>query len=219
VDVSPEHVEAGHAFYTKRSLAIYDLAILWYFCRFVWKCPSPRILEHYNEHVSSNHLDIGVGTGYFLDRCRFDSDTPRLALMDLNPNCLQVAGRRVARYNPETYLANVLEPIDIQVPKFDSVAMNYFLHCLPGTIRTKAVAFEHVKALTNPGGVIFGATLLHDGVKRSYVARKAMARNNKVGIFTNMHDDLDGLQSVVSQHLDDAKVEVVGCMGLFAGRA
>jgi hypothetical protein len=34
-----------------------------------------------------------------------------------------------------------------------------------------------------------------------------------------MHDDLDGLQSVVSQHLDDAKVEVVGCMGLFAGRA
>ena len=120
MDATPEQVEAGHAFYTKRALAIYDLAILGYFSRFAWKCPSRRILEHYDEHVSTNHLDVGVGTGYFLDRCRFASPSPRLALMDLNSNCLAVAGRRIARYDPEVYRANVLEPIPFGAPKFDS---------------------------------------------------------------------------------------------------
>src|SRR5438876_5644469 len=139
MDATPEQVEAGHAFCTKRVLAIYDLAILGYFSRVAWKCPSRRILEHYEEHVSTNHLDVGVGTGYFLDRCRFASPSPRLALMDLNSNCLAVAGRRIARYDPEAYRANVLEPFPFRVPKFDSVGMNYLLHCLPGSIRSKGV--------------------------------------------------------------------------------
>lgn len=219
MDATPEQVEAGHAFYTKRALAIYDLAILGYFSRFAWKCPSRRILEHYDEHVSTNHLDVGVGTGYFLDRCRFASPSPRLALMDLNSNCLAVAGRRIARYDPEVYRANVLEPIPFGAPKFDSLGMNYLLHCLPGSIRSKGVVFQHLKALVNPGGVLFGATLLHDGVQRNWLARRVMDRNNAHGIFSNTEDDLEGLRWVLSQHLTEPVVEVVGCVAVFSGGA
>jgi hypothetical protein len=142
-DPTPEQVAAGHAFYTKRSLAVYDLAILGYFSRVAWKCPARRILDHYDANVTPNHLDVGVGTGYFLDRCRFAA-TPRIGLMDLSEACLDVAGRRIARYQPERYTANVLEPIALDVPRFDSVGLNYLLHCLPGTIRTKAAVFEHL---------------------------------------------------------------------------
>jgi hypothetical protein len=71
MDPTPEEVAAGHAFYTRRSLAIYDMAILGYFSRLAWRCPARRIVEHYNLHVSANHLDVGVGTGYFLDHCTF----------------------------------------------------------------------------------------------------------------------------------------------------
>jgi hypothetical protein len=217
VGATPEQVEAGHAFYTKRALAIYNLAILGYFSRFAWKCPSSRILEHYNEHVSNNHLDVGVGTGYFLDHCVFASPSPRLALMDLNMNCLDVASRRVARYDPEVYRANVLETISFAAPKFDSIGMNYLLHCLPGNIRSKGVVFRNLKALANPDAVVFGATLLHGGVRRNWLARRVMDRNNAHGIFSNAEDDLDGIRSMLSEHLTETTVEVVGCVAVFAG--
>jgi hypothetical protein len=99
-----------------------------------------------------------VGTGYFLDRCRFPSQSPRIGLLDLNPNVLQYASQRIARYKPETYCRNVLEPIFIDAAKFDSVAVNYLLHCVPGCIESKAVAFDHLKALMNPNAVLFGST-------------------------------------------------------------
>ena len=73
------------------------------------------------------------------------------ALMELNAVCLAVAVDRVARFRPECYEANILEPVTIEAEKFDSIGMNYVLHCVPGTIRTKAVVFEHLKALASPG--------------------------------------------------------------------
>ena len=217
MDPTPDEIEAGHAFYTKRALAVYDLAILGYFSRLAWKCPARRILQHYDEHVSNNHLDVGVGTGFFVDRCRFESPTPRVALMDLNDNCLEFASRRIARYRPEIYRANVLEPIPFDVPAFDSVGLTYVLHCVPGDIAAKGVVFDHVKTLMNPGGVVFGATLLHDGVERNWLARAVMDRNNKQGIFANVDDSLDGLKSTIAEHLTDPVVDVVGCVGIFTG--
>ncbi len=214
---TPEEIEAGHAFYTRRSLAIYDLAILGYFSRLAWKCPARRIVAHYDRHVSSNHLDVGVGTGYFLDRCHYPSAPPRVALMDLNTDCLDVAARRIARLDPETYQANVLEPISINAPRFDSIGMNYLLHCVPGSIRHKGVVFAHLKELANPGATIFGSTLLHDGVPRNLLARQVMKRNNANGIFSNAQDDLEGLRAVLAEHLADPQLETIGCVGVFSG--
>ena len=69
----------GQAIYTKWFLSTYDFFVLGFFCRFVWKCPSHHILGLYGRYVSANHLDIGAGTGYFLDRCKFPVAGPRLA--------------------------------------------------------------------------------------------------------------------------------------------
>jgi len=111
----------------------------------------------------------------------------------------------------------VLEPIPFDVAKFDSVGLTYVLHCIPGDIATKAVVFENLKPLMNPGGVVFGATLLHDGVQRNWLARKVMDRNNEHGIFANADDSLDGLRSALAEHLTDSVVDVVGCVGIFTG--
>ena len=221
MDPTPKQVAAGHAFYTRRSLAVYDLAILGYFSRLAWRCPAHRIVAHYDRHVSANHLDVGVGTGYFLDHCQFPSEPeqPRLALMDLSTSCLDAASRRVARFHPEIIQANALEPIAYDGPGFDSVGLNYLLHCLPGDISAKAVVFDHLIALANPGASIFGATLLHDGVHRNWFARQVMSRNNAHGIFSNTGDSLDGLRSVLSDRLSEISLEVVGCVAIFAGRA
>ncbi len=125
MNITQQQVEAGQAVYTKRTLAIYDLLVLGLSNRLIWKCPTPQLITHYNQNVSGNHLDVGVGTGYFLDHCRFPSDTPRVALMDLNPDTLEFASRRVARYLPEIYPQNILEPISFDGNGFDSVQRGF----------------------------------------------------------------------------------------------
>ncbi len=218
MNVSAKQVEAGQAVYSKRTLAAYDFVVLGVSNRFLWQCPTQGLEEHYNRHVTANHLDVGVGTGYFLDRCRFPSPTPRVALMDLNPAALAFAARRIARYKPETYRRNVLEPMAVDAGKFDSVAINYLLHCIPGSIESKSVAFDHLKALMNPNAVLFGATLLQGGVRRNWFARRLMDAYNQRGIFSNKQDDLEGLERALATRFREVSVRVVGCAALFSGR-
>jgi hypothetical protein len=218
MDVTVEQVRAGQAVYTRRNLGGYDLVVLGVSNQLIWRCPSGRIVEHYNRHVTANHLDVGVGTGYFLDRCRYPSQEPRIALMDLNPNALEYAARRIDRYEPETYLHNVLEPIAVDGAKFDSVGVNYLLHCLPGSIESKAIIFDHLGALMEPNAVLFGSTLLQEGVPRNWIATRLMDFYNKKGIFTNREDSLQGLRQELGRRLREVSIEVVGCAALFSGR-
>jgi hypothetical protein len=60
---------AGQASYTPAVLRIYDLFVLGFSSSYAWRCPSRQLLEHYQRHITSKHLDVGVGTGWFLDRC------------------------------------------------------------------------------------------------------------------------------------------------------
>jgi 2-polyprenyl-3-methyl-5-hydroxy-6-metoxy-1,4-benzoquinol methylase len=218
LNVSAEQVEAGQAVYSKGTLAVYDWVVLGISNRFIWQCPTPGLVAHYNKHLSANHLDVGVGTGYFLDRCRFATATPRVALMDLNPEALAFTARRIDRYKPETYRRNVLEPIVLNAARFDSVGVNYLLHCMPGSIESKAVVFDHLKTLMNPNAVLFGSTLLQGGVHRSALAQRLMAVYNKKGIFSNEQDDLDGLERALRSRFREVSVQVVGCGALFSGR-
>jgi 2-polyprenyl-3-methyl-5-hydroxy-6-metoxy-1,4-benzoquinol methylase len=218
MSATQEQVLAGQAVYTKQTLRAYDFVVLTVSNALIWSCPTARILEHYNTYVSANHLDVGVGTGYFLDRCQYPAAKPRVGLMDLNPSALEFASRRIARYRPETYQRNVLEPVALEAPKFDSVGINYLLHCLPGTLESKAVVFDHVKALVHPDAVVFGSTILQGGVRRNAAARRLMEFYNRKGVFTNRHDSLDGLRSELKQRFKEVSVEVIGCVALFSGR-
>lgn len=216
---SSEQVAAGQAVYTRRLLRAYDWLVLGVSNRFVWSCRTEHLEENYNRHISANHLDVGVGTGYFLDRCRFPSQSPRIALMDLNQNALEFASQRIARYRPETYRRSVLEPINIDAPKFDSVGINYLLHCLPGSIDSKAVAFDYLISLMNPDAVLFGATLLQGGVSRSWFAKRLMDVYNNKRIFCNRYDDLRGLERALDRRFRQVSVKVVGCAAIFSARA
>ena len=211
-------VKAGQAVYTRPVLAIYDFLVLTVSNRWIWRCPTPRLEARYRAHLSANHLDVGVGTGYFLDRCPFPAPNPRLALMDLNPTALAHAAARVARHGPETYRRNVLEPIPFDGPKFDSIAVNYLLHCLPGSIAEKAVALDHLRALLNPGGVLFGSTILSSGVPVTGSARRLMAFYNRKGVFSNLQDDHAGLERELRARFDQVAIETAGSVALFVAQ-
>ena len=218
MNVTRDQVHSGQAVYTKRVLKVYDFVVLGVSNRFIWKCPTSRQLRHYERYLSANHLDVGVGSGYFLDRCRFPTASPRVALLDLSPTALEFAAQRIVRHRPERYRRNVLEPITIEAPGFDSVAVNYLLHCLPGSMASKAVVFDQLRPLMNANAMLFGTTLLHAGVRRGWAARRLMAVYNNKGIFSNQQDDLETLNRELERRFDDVKVDVVGCGALFSGR-
>ena len=93
----PQDAAPGAAVYNRAVLAAYDAFVVGFSNRVAWKCPSRLLVGFYNENVSAEHLDVGVGTGYFLDKCRFPVSSPRLTLVDLNPNCLRITAKRVCR--------------------------------------------------------------------------------------------------------------------------
>ena len=200
-------------------LAGSDWYVLGLMTHLVWRCPARTMLAQYGAHVSSHHLEVGVGTGYFLDHCRFPGATPNLVLLDLNPGPLRWAARRLRRYRPRVYRANVLEPIDLGGERFDSIGLNYVLHCLPGDCSLKSAALGHLRALLRLGGVLFGCTMLGRGVSRNLLARGCMAAFNRFGIFANTEDDLEGLERALAAHFRTAQVRTVGCAALFVAHA
>ncbi len=208
---------AGQAIYTPLTLKLYDQAVLGLSCRWLWKCPSSALLANYQQHITSNHLDVGVGTGYFLDKVLFPSAQPRIVLMDLNPNSLSACADRIQRFQPQTQRCNVLEPQSFNGERFDSLAMNLLLHCLPGSMPEKAKALDNLLPLMNPGARVFGATLLQGGVERSMMAKGLMKLYNIKGVFSNQDDSLDGLKLELERRLDNVSVQPFGCMGLFSG--
>ncbi len=218
MNVTKEQVEAGQAAYTPRMLGFYDFLILKVIVPYIWRCPIKYPLRLYREHLSSNHLEIGVGSGYFLDNSNFPTENPRLALMDLNPNSLKFTAGRVSRYNPELYTANVLDPIEQKIEKFDSIAINAVIHCLPGTMKSKMAVFDNIKPLLNPGGIIFGSTILNIGVNQNWITKKFMKRFNENKVFCNLEDDLDTLKEGLNKRFSDSEVTVIGTAALFTAK-
>jgi SAM-dependent methyltransferase len=209
---------AGQAIYSPATLALYDFVVLTLSNPLVWRCPTRRILELYDRHATGNHLDVGVGTGWYLDRCKFPAAAPRIGLLDLNRNSLAAAARRIARHRPEQYQADVLKPLTVSALPFQSIALTYLLHCLPGDITQKAVVFDNLAPLLAPDGVMFGATLLSSGVERSAAARALMHVYNGKGVFSNAADSVEALQAALDRRFDFVQLDIIGCAALFVGK-
>ena len=217
-EITSAQVDAGQAVYGKFTLAAYDRLVLGVSCSYLWRCDAPTLLARYNRFVSGNHLDVGVGSGYFLDHCRFPTATPRVALMDLNENSLAHTAHRIRRYNPECYRRNVLEDMSVGGEPFDSIGMNLLLHCVPGDFAYKGRIFDNALTVMAPGAVLFGATILSEGIKPGWVARRLMNLYVRKGIFSNQHDSAEALRTELEARFVDVEVTVQGCMALFSAR-
>ena len=213
-DVAP-----GAAIYSKFILEIYDLFVLGLSNTFFWQCPTKLILEFYNQHISDQHLDIGVGSGYFLDNCKFLNPNSRITLVDLNPNSIKFTARRIKRYKPTSLIANIFQPLLLAPKSFDSIAINYLLHCLAGNnILSKEIVFENLNILLKDGGVLFGTTILGKGLSHNLFARQLMRVYNIKGIFGNKNDTYDDLEKILIKHFRAYEIHVVGCVAFFVCR-
>lgn len=205
---------AGQRHYTPRFLTIYDPLVLGYFSRWVWRCPTRHLLQHYARHVGRRHLDVGPGTGYFLAHTQWPADASVL-LVDPNPHVLAHASRRLAHLHPAVLRADVCTPLPVG-QRFDSVALNYVLHCLPGPMSRRAATIRRLAALIEPAGVLFGATVLGTPALHTWWSRAALRVNNRRRIFDNLFDTEDSLRAILDASFAAVALEIVGSVAVFS---
>ncbi len=212
-----DSVRAGQAIYSPWTLAVYDLAVLGISNHLLWRCPTAELRALYDRNVGRRHLDIGVGTGYFLDRARWPVADPEITLVDLNAASLAAAAGRIARYQPRTVTANALEPLPVAGP-FDSAGLCYLLHCVPGAIPEKAVIFDNVAAVMAPGGRVFGATIVQGDAPRGVIAQRLMNVYNHKRIFSNAGDRVEDLEAALKARFADVRLALRGVVATFEAR-
>lgn len=208
----------GQAVYTPFFLKIYNLFVVQFSNYWLWRCDKKVQLEQYNKYMGSKHLDIGVGTGYYLQQCNQLKKTD-LALMDLNPHCLEESQRNLKEKSISltTYHADIYQPQPQLYGHFNSIAMNYLLHCLPGTLREKGTCIANAVAMLNNGGIFFGATILGSKGLHTKAGYALLNVYNNKGIFCNREDNLEDLKHILTQNLDEVEITVQGCVALFKG--
>ncbi|MGV9309645.1 MULTISPECIES: class I SAM-dependent methyltransferase [unclassified Nonomuraea] len=208
---------AGQAAYTPFFLKyVYDPLVIRFQNRFTWRCPSKALLALYRGNASSDHLDVGPGTGWYLNKCRFPAAEPRIALLDVNSDVLRRAAERIARHQPQCIRADLLKPLSLRKRQFDSVALVHVLHCLPGNIQDKAQVFDQLAPLLRPGGRLFGSTILSLGVPQTRLSRSQLGYMNKMGIFANEQDSLEDLENALAKRFTHVTLHTRGSVALFS---
>jgi SAM-dependent methyltransferase len=204
----------GQRDYSRRLLRIYDPLVVGFAARFVWHTPTPRLLDGYRQHIRDRHLDVGPGTGYFIDHSGLP-DGSDVTILDPNPDVLAYASRRLRRLHVTAVEADVLKPLPVDGP-FDSAALHLVIHCLPGPMSRKAVAVADIAAVLAPAGVFFGASVLGTSGNHTWLARRYLAAFNRQGGFDNLDDTEDGLRGILGASFDQVELEVVGSIAIFA---
>ncbi|MFI5225926.1 MAG: methyltransferase [Candidatus Limnocylindrales bacterium] len=204
----------GQADYTKALLRVYDPFVLGFAARFVWRCPTARLIDGYRAHIRERHLDVGPGTGYFLERSGLP-DGSRVTILDPNRNVLDHASSRLGRFEVTAIEGDVLRPLPVEGP-FESAALNLVIHCLPGPLPNKAAAVSNVAAVLAPTGVLFGASVLGTAGPHTWFSRRVLDAFNRRGAFDNRTDTEAGLRDILAGSFERVELEVVGSIAIFA---
>jgi SAM-dependent methyltransferase len=203
----------GQSGYNAVMLAIYDAWVLKFMTKAVWKVPVEPGVDRYRQHMGRRHLDVGPGTGYFIE----EADPPRntqITLLDPNPTVLRYAAKRLEERHPVTVEADVMKPLPVDGP-FDSAALSFVLHCLRGPEGNKAVAVRNIADVLSPDGVLFGGTVLGLDGNHTRSARTFLRAANKQGGFDNLDDTAEGLRRILETSFSTVDVDVVGSAAFF----
>ncbi len=205
---------AGQAEYKPWLLAIYDPWVLGFMARVVWRSPVSPAIDRYRRYLGQRHLDVGPGTGFFLEKAGLSSEA-EVTILDPNPHVLAHVSRRLAPRKLDVVEADVLKPLPVDGP-FDSAALSFVIHCLPGPLADKAVAIRNIAAVLAPDGVLFGGTVLGGSERHTRAARATLWAFNRQGAFDNLGDTAEGLRQILEESFQTVEIDMVGSIAFFA---
>ncbi|MGY4102025.1 class I SAM-dependent methyltransferase [Nocardia sp. R16R-3T] len=211
---------AAVAPYTRPFLGVYDLWVIQFSNRFAWRC-SPEVMLHlYNEHLGRRHLEVGPGSGWYLANAELPAECS-ITLMDLNPTPLAYTRQRLEAAG-DCVVSTVSGSVSEPVPEgagygFDSIALNFVLHCVPGSFAQKGVAFGHLAHVLADDGVLFGSTILNRRPSTLFGRALSLAYG-QVGAFNNTDDDRAGLEASLAAAFKKFSIAEVGDVTLFTAQ-
>lgn len=220
-------MDASASVYSRFILHFYDIVVLFVTNNWGWRCPTrSTLLPFFQSHIGENaHLDVGVGTGYYLAASApLLAKTKNVTLLDLNSNTLDVAEARLRRAGYKGAIDKVEQSVfsPLSAPlrsKFDSVSLFYLLHCLPGTFPAKGShVLANLSAALAPDGVLYGATVLGYDVHHNWFGSFLMWLYNRKRIFGNSRDSLENLEKALNGYFEEVEVRLVGVVALFEAR-
>ncbi|KAF2142242.1 uncharacterized protein K452DRAFT_351152 [Aplosporella prunicola CBS 121167] len=175
----PTHDQSHSAtYYPAWYLALYDVWVLWFSSYWVFGCS-----------ISS----------YLLPQI---PPTTQLTLMGIEREPLELARQRSQRPDARTVCADILDPLELNGARFDSVSMYYLLHCARAPVLEKCRIFERLRHVMTPDDVVHGATMLGKG----YLRR---------GFFYNREDNAYDFENALRQNFKMVETRVVGSMLIF----
>jgi len=203
----------GQADYSGLMLRLYDPLVLGPISRYVWRAPAELSVRLYRQHIRPNHLDVGPGTGYFIDRAGLPAGS-RVTILDPNPNVLRHVTRRLRDLDVTAVEADVLKPLPVAGP-FASAGLNAVLHCLPGPLERKAVAIANISRVLAPDATLFGATVLGRSARHTRAGRAMLSAFNRRGVFDNLDDTEGGIADILRASFGEVSIETVGGLAIF----
>jgi len=205
-------INVSQRYFNPLLLSLYDFFVYRIISQYVWGCSTELLVNRYKHYIRNNHLEVGTGTGYLIDKC--DAESINLDLMDLSRACLKKSSNRLKRYSPILIRHNILEKPIEEDKRYDSIGINYVMHCVEGDFTTKSNAFNNLKKLLKDNGVIFGATVIQTS-QSSMVARIFMKLLNRIGIFHNDKDNLNDLKSSLENNFKYVDIYIKSSVALF----
>jgi hypothetical protein len=206
----------GQADYTPALLRAYDRVVIGLVAWPVWRTPEEPLIEGYRRNIRDNHLDVGPGTGWFIERSGLP-DGSRVTIVDPNPNVLRHATKQLGRFDITAVEGDVLKPLPVEGP-FESAALNLVIHCLPGPMSRKALAIQHIATVLSPTGTLFGATVLGRSGNHNWLARRVLTVFNWRGAFDNLDDSEVGLREILEASFDEVEIQIAGSAAVFSAK-
>ncbi|MFI6046390.1 SAM-dependent methyltransferase [Nocardia sp. NPDC051321] len=218
MDVSQAELDGARP-YSTILLRAYDLWVLGFNNRFVWRCPTKHLRRLYADNISGDHLDVGPGSGWHLSHATYPVAAPKVTLVDLTERSMEMTTRRLRQRDiePVSHVGSVLQPLPVD-RQYASVAASLLMHCVPGTWDTKGIAFRHIADATTDDGVFFGATVLSHGVPDTALSRATAKAFQRRGLFHNQDDDLTGLVDALERAFAAVEVNTIGSTALWTAR-
>jgi SAM-dependent methyltransferase len=219
-----KHIRRAVRPYKAPILFFYDVGVYKIWNPFIWKCPSLQLEEHFKQYIRSPHLEAGCGTGYLFHRYMTSEKQAiehvkeqfHLTLLDYSPGSLNWAARRLKDYTPCTIRHNLMLPLPPVSRPYESICLNYVLHCVPGNFTEKEKVIVNLKESMAPGGILFGSTILSESSATGYSAKLVLVFYNLLGSFHNLQDTEEGLIEVLSKNFHYIDCHVIGSVALFA---
>lgn len=205
-------IRTSQRYFNPWLLQLYDLTLYNFISPVLWGCSKETLIKRYDSYCRDKHLEVGVGTGYLLYNCQ--APIHQLGLMDLSAACLNKTRRRLKHLSPDVWRRNILEPIEGVEEKFQSLSINYVMHCIPGSYTEKGIAFKHLKQFMTDDGILFGASIVKTD-QSSVLAAGFMALLNKLGVFNNTQETAEDLEDALRRHFRFVKVEPRSASALF----